>query len=1030
MIFRRLTPCLFAAAALLVSPFCAAAAETGKIARGVVSDASAQPVAGATVLEQGTYNGVVTDAAGAFSIPVRAGASLEISYIGYKKQVVPAAFDTLITVTLLEEVVEMNSVVVTALGIERERASLVYAVDRIGGNDLRRVTDPNIAVALAGKSAGVQVARSSSGAGGSSKISIRGTRSAAYDNQPMYVVDGVPILNDSPEQAYSAIGGTANAGNRDGGDGISNLNPDDVESITILKGAPAAALYGSQAGNGVILITTKKGSAGKTSVSLSTNLTIDQAFSLPAFQNSYGVSDVIESWGAPLAAGTGGDNLRDFFHAGVTSMTSFSLTSGNQREQHYFSYANTTGRGIVGDHRTVRHNLNFRQSTNLIHGLLKVDASVSLMRQNTTDKPTPGGFYMNPLVGLYRFPRGEDISYYRDNYSLDNVERNMYLQNWHTSTTDFEQNPWWVTNSIRSRDQRSRAMATVTAEMNATHWLRLRARGSVDYIDNKVRQEFDASTATALCGENGRYIEGDYGELLYYGEFLAFGQWKKGEFSINATLGTSIQDLQVNSLRMDSKNASLYHPNIFTVANIVMSGAAQVNQQIDAGKQIQSLFTTAEIGWRDMLFLDMTARNEWSSGLAYTKYARSGYFYPSAGISWLAERTLELPAWISRAKLRTAFSNIGRDVPKEVTQPTPDWGVFAGGGLWGPIAAPVTDSKGRSLIEPEVTRSLEIGTELGLFENRILANATYYHSNTYNQYFQLPSEFGDAYGYRIVNAGNIRNLGLEVGITAVPVLKKDFMWKSMLNYAHNRNKVIRLHDRIYEFVYGPTSFSSTYAMKLQKGGSVGDIYGKAFQRDDNGQIVYQATGSNAGLPGITGDGNLAFVGNCAPRFNMGWINTFDWRGLSVSALVDFRSGGKVLSQTQAEMDAYGVSKVTAHARDRGYVELEGRRIEDVKGFYRMVGGRAGVTEYYMYDATNLRLRELSLSYSMPKKWVERTKIFSKVQFSLVARNLLFFYNAAPFDPDLVLSTGNDNQGIDVFGMPTTRNWGFNIKLEF
>ena len=280
-------------------------------------------------------------------------------------------------------------------------------------------------------------------------------------------------------------------------------------------------------------------------------------------------------------------------------------------------------------------------------------------------------------------------------------------------------------------------------------------------------------------------------------------------------------------------------------------------------------------------------------------------------------------------------------------------------------------------------------------------------------------------------AGNIQNQGWEVTLNGTPILTSDFTWKTSINFSTNKNKIVKLHDELKELVYGPTSFSSSYAMKLVKGGSIGDIYGKAFVRDAAGNIVYETEGDYKGLPLVEGDGNTVKVGNANPVFMMRWDHTFSYKGFSLYFLLDWRYGGKVLSQTQAEMDLYGVSEITADARDRGYVMLEGQQIDNVKGFYKnVVGGRAGVTEYYMYDATNLRLREVSLSYNFSKKWIQKTKVLKDVQLSFVARNLCFLYKKAPFDPDLVLSTGNDNQGIEVFGMPTTRSLGFTLKCEF
>ena len=301
---------------------------------------------------------------------------------------------------------------------------------------------------------------------------------------------------------------------------------------------------------------------------------------------------------------------------------------------------------------------------------------------------------------------------------------------------------------------------------------------------------------------------------------------------------------------------------------------------------------------------------------------------------------------------------------------------------------------------------------------------------TKNQLLKMPSFAGSPYKYYYVNAGNIQNEGVELTLGVTPVMTNDFRWKTSFNFSTNKNKIVKLHEDLKEMIYGPTSFSSSYAMKLIKGGSIGDIYGKAFVRDDAGNIVYETEGDNKGLPLVEGDGNTVKVGNANPVFMMGWDHTFSYKGFTLYFLLDWRYGGEVLSQTQAEMDLYGVSEITADARDRGYVMLDGQRIDDVKGFYKIVGGRAGVTEYYMYDATNLRLREVSLSYNFSRRWIQKTKVLKDVQLSFVARNLCFLYKKAPFDPDLVLSTGNDNQGIEVFGMPTTRSLGFTLKCEF
>lgn len=454
-----------------------------------------------------------------------------------------------------------------------------------------------------------------------------------------------------------------------------------------------------------------------------------------------------------------------------------------------------------------------------------------------------------------------------------------------------------------------------------------------------------------------------------------------------------------------------------------MDGSASIDQKIDAHRQMQSFFATAQLGYKESVYIDLTARNDWASTLAYTRHEKRGFFYPSVGTSIVLSRLLSLPEWVSFLKVRGTLSKVGNDIPLFITNPVSH--VTAGGEIQANDAAPFEEMK------PEMTYSCEAGAEGRFFQNRIGVNLTYYRTNTRNQFFKLPALSGDKYAYRYVNAGDIQNEGWEVALDAAPVVKADFIWKTTVNFSTNKNKIIKLHEELKEFVYGPTSFSSSYAMKLVKGGSIGDIYGKAFVRDEVGNIIYESEGDNAGMPRIKGDGNTVKVGNANPVFMLGWNHTLTYKGFSLYFLLDCRYGGEVLSQTQADIDMYGVSKITADARDRGFVVLEGRQIKDVKKFYKsIVGGRAGVTEYYMYDATNVRVRELSLTYRLPARWVYQSGVFKDIQLSFIGRNLFFIFKQAPFDPDLVLSTGNDNQGIDVYGMPTARSWGFSVKCEF
>ncbi|WP_302300863.1 SusC/RagA family TonB-linked outer membrane protein [Butyricimonas virosa] len=992
------------------------------VVKGVVCDAQGEAIVGVNIIEKGTMNGVTTDRRGKFSLEVDLHGTLIVSFVGYRTRIIPVEGRTDFVITLEHDYILLDDVIVTALGLQKKESALSYAAIQVDKDELIRVKNPNMIVALMGKVAGMQVNRSFSGMGGAVKVVMRGNRSVAGNNQPLYVIDGVPMLNESSEQPYTAIGGTADAGNRDAGDGISNLNPEDIESISILKGAPAAALYGTQAANGVILITTKKGLAGKQEVAFTSSVAFDKAMMLPKLQNHYGMSDEIESWGERENITTG-NPIPSFFRTGVTAIHSLSFMTGNERVQTYFSYANTMGKGILGKHELSKHNINFRETATFYEGRLKIDGNVNLLSQHVKNRPVPGGFYMNPLVGLYRFPRGMDITEYKEHFEVWSEERHLNVQNWHAPTEDFEQNPYWIQERITSRDQRTRAIVSLALNLKITNCFSVQARGNVDYVNDKFRQKYYASTAPALAGNNGRYIDSGNEQEQTYGDVIGTYKGKFSDFSLDVSLGVSISRKKANELRYDSKTASLKFANVFNIANINMNTSAYISEQIDAIREMQSLFVTTQIGFRDYLFLDVSARNDWSSTLAYTSRESRGFFYPSIGVSCLMNRVLKLPEQVTSGKVRVAWSKVGNDIPLYITNPVAH--VLAGGGIQASDAASFEEMK------PEMSLSVEVGTEWKFFDSRLHIDFTYYQTHTKNQFFKLPAKDGDEYAYRYVNAGNIQNTGVELMIEGTPVEIKNFSWKTGINYAFNKNKVVRLHAELPVFQYGPYGFSSSYAMKLKKGGSFGDIYGKAFKRDTDGKILYETDGERQGLPMIEGDGNTVKVGNANPDFTLGWTNAFSWKGLELSLLVDGRYGGKVLSQTQADMDMCGVTKVTGDARDRRYVILEGEKITNVKGFYKsIVGGRAGVTEYYMYDATNFRLRELALGYTFPKRWMEATKFFRDVQLAFTARNLFFIYKEAPFDPDLILSTGNDNQAIEVYGMPTTRSMGFSLRVMF
>ena len=991
------------------------------VVKGNVTDKKGMAIVGANIIEDGSTNGATTDIDGNFTLNVPADAKLVISFIGYNTITVPVNNRTALDIKLEDSALALDDVVVTAMGIKRKSETLTYSVQQVSGDDVTRVKDPNLINSLGGKIAGVTINKSSAGLGGSAKVSIRGIRSAyeGGNNQPLYVIDGIPMLNSTSVTAVTAMGGDNDSGNRDSGDGISNINSEDIESISVLKGASASALYGSQAGNGVIMITTKKGHAGATRVSFSTNTTFDSAINQPEFQNSYN-----REWKKEDMVTR--DNVGDFFSTGVTTINSLTLSTGNDKAQTYFSYSNTFGEGIIDNNKLNKHNFTFRETGKFFNDRLTLDGNVNFIRQTVENRPTSGGLYLNPLIGLYTFPREMDMDPYKSGYVMDEV-RNMPRQNWYKDFNDgVGGNPYWLKNRVTNEDTRTRTIASISAALEVTDWLKLQARGTMDYISDNYEQKMWASTSTTLCGgnwdattDNGRYAFTISDETMVYGDFMALFNKTWDKFSLNAVLGGSINHTKGNLLRMDSHLAGLHNPNVFTPTNIDY-GALSANDgagTFGSQTEMQSVFGTVQLGYADAIFLDITGRNDWSSTLYGTKSEDGGFFYPSVGASWLINKSFDLPNWINSAKIRASYAKVGVPLPAYQSNLNPTIGM--GGGI-----QQVTSYNDGNLL-PEMSKSWEVGADLKLLDQRLQFDFTWYKTITNNQFLTVPTPPGHAYAYKMINAGEISNEGIELTVTAVPVQTQNFRWRTQLNVATNKNKVIELAPGHTVFSYGQDGLNMAYRMIVKEGGSLGDIYGNAYSRDANGNIEY---GDN-GQP-LTLNDRQQYLGNSNPDCTIGWNNSFSVYGFDVNFLIDARIGGQVMSFTQGYLDANGVSKEVGEAMDRGYVDLEGTQIKDVQKFYTTVGDKDGVTEQYMYDATNIRLRELSIGYSLPQSVMSKIGFIKNVNVSFIAKNLFFIYKDSPFDPDSVLSVGNANQGVDVFGMPTTRSFGFNIKLTF
>jgi TonB-linked SusC/RagA family outer membrane protein len=970
---------------------------------GTITSTNGETLIGVTVQEKGAANGALSDLDGRYQLTVADGATVIFSYTGYAPYELTVGSESTYDV-VLKEGVNLDEVVVTALGISREKKSLTYASQEVSGDELTEVKDVNAINALTGKTAGIQINRSGSGVGGSTRIVLRGNKSLT-NNEPLIVIDGVPMNNSRQGDQANLFGGGI-----DSGDGISNINPDDVESMTVLKGASAAALYGSQAANGVILITTKKGKAGRAKVNFSSSMITETAAYKPSLQYKYGqTSDGAEfSWGPEVNAA---NHVDDFFQTGVNWINALSISGGTENLQTYFSYSNTNAKGIMPTNTLNRHNFTLTESGKFYDGKVEVSGTVSLINQEVENRPA-GGLYFNPLTGLYFFPRGLDFNEYATNFEVYSSDRNFNVQNW-VADRDIQQNPYWILNRNLNNRTRNRVISSISTKFNFTDWLSLQLRGNVDKSIDEATQHIYATTQATLSDANGRYVLNNLETTQIYADaILSVNKQLNDDLSLNANLGTSHRRNEFASDVFDSFNANLRFANIFSLQNISQPNAnfsqSLIRNKLNAG------FASVSLGYKSTYYLDATVRNDWSSALP-----TQSFLYSSVGASVVLSEMMTTDA-IDFAKLRVSYATVGNDVAAYVVNDrTDNHSISSVTGLNVNRVGPIPGT----VLQPETSQSLEVGLDFRTLNNRLSADLAYYRTNTINQFIRISAPAGSGFSQYLVNAGNVQNSGIEAFISYDVVESNDFNWSMGLNFARNRNEIITLHEALDNgtFFINDAGVNS-YAMVIKEGSQFGDIYGRKFERDADGNIVVEG-----GAPKAAG-GALEYLGNPNPDFLAGLSNTLSYKGVTLKFLIDGRFGGQVMSVTEALLDEVGVSQRSADARDAGGVDVNGTML-DAEAYYTTVGGRSGITEAYMYDATNIRLRELSLGYSLPQDAVSGIGL-SSARISLVGRNLFFFRNDAPFDPDVTFATGVGFQGVDVFSLPSTRSLGFNLSIGF
>ena len=982
--------------------------------KGVVKDAGGDPLIGVNVKVKDSTVGTITDINGNFSLQAKKGDVLEVSYVGYATKTVRVQNAQVLNIVLTEDTEVLNEVVVTALGIKKEAKSLSYNVQQVSNDEITRIADANFVNNLNGKVAGVTINSSSAGVGGSSRVVMRGTKSLNGNNNALYVVDGIPMSDMSaastqPTDSYEGAGQS--------GDPISGLNPEDIESISVLSGPSAAALYGSAAANGVVMITTKKGREGRTSVSISNNTTFSAPLVLPEFQNTYGQTEVgsYYSWGSKLNTPSSYDP-KDFFELGTTFNNSFNLSTGNDKNQTYFSIAAVNSDGIVPNNKYHRYNVTLRNTAKFLNDKLTLDASASYIREYYNNMISYGT-YFNPIVGAYLYPRGEDFEKekYFERY---NSELGYSQQQW--SPGDFGmdiQNPYWIAYRNIRPEVKDRYMLYASLKYDITNYLNVAGRVRLDNTYTEKEDKRYASTINTYASTNGRYTYSNETFRQKYADIMVNFDKQFAEIyhaTINA--GTSFEEYDTKGRGYGGQ--LLLVPNKFVYSNIDPTQSTASQTGGDSRRRNFAVFASAEVSWNSALYLTLTGRADKPSQLVNSD--DPWIFYPSVGLSAIITELLpnnikeKLEPTLGFLKVRASYTEVGSPIPYTGLTPGTLTHELEGGTFKPFKYYPISNLKA------ERTRSYEVGLDSKWFNNTITFGVTYYHSNTYNQL--LKATLGSNFEYMFVQAGNVQNRGLELSL-GFDKKFGNFNYSTTFTATTNKNKIIQLARDVLNPVTNTLIDLTDIQVgrfRLREGGEIGTVYANEWlKRDGDNYVDYQ--------PGqaLTTEATTPYkLGSVNPKWNLGWQHGFSYKGFNLNLLFTARIGGIVISKTQAMLDRYGVSEASADARDAGGVSLGYFKV-DPKTYYDAV---SNLDAYYTYSATNVRLQEARLTYTFPNKWFKGT--VNNLSLSVYGTNLWMIYNKAPYDPELTASTGTFGQGYDYFMLPSQSTYGLSLKFGF
>lgn len=1016
---------------------------------GVVVDNAGIPVIGANVIEKGTTNGVITDLDGNFSLEVPEGATIEISYIGYATQeIVVKGNQTTLNVTMMEDTQKIDEVVVTALGIKRQSRSLGYSTTQVGGEDFTMARDPNLGNALSGKVAGVSVGGNSTGSGGSSRVIIRGNASLTGNNMPLYVVDGVPFNNQN-------LGSAGAFGGIDMGDGLNNINPDDIESIQVLKGAAASALYGYRGGNGAILITTKSGKKGKPiSIEFNNNLTFNKIYDYRDFQTTFGQgtygnrpmdinsaqNSETSSWGDVLDGGKAVnflgkeyqysyiDNWPNFYRTGINNSTSASISGSSDKITYRFGISNIAERGILPNSGNSQQGINMNTTYDILKNLhLMVNANYIFEKSNGRSNLADGNGNTNASL-LHR----------ANSFDIRWLERGTPESDWGTAADGSEllgngnknvyfNNPYWLQYRKTNDMNKNRLTGAMTLKYDIFDWLYIQGAVQRDGYSLEFKQVQPTGAAADPNGWLTEYSR-NFSEInLNY--LIAFNK-EFGDWSVGATLGGNRQRTTNKTFYTSDGGRPFIVDGLWSVNNITDKRSKKDYSEY----QVNSVYATADIGWKNQLFLNLTGRNDWFSTLNPNS---NSYFYPSVTLSWVFTDTFDKPDWFDFGKIRTSYATASNGTDPYKTLLLYNLRTYQVNGQSAVTQGNNNQYPNKNLKPVSITE-YEVGLNLAFFNNRLSFDMAYYNKNTKDDIAIVSTSSASGYNSKFMNVGEIRNQGFEFMVNFVPVHTNNFSWNSTFNFAYNDSEVLYLGGADRLQIDGATSRSGNVSVQNVVGSSYGELIGYKYKRVD-GQIVYKD-----GIP--QADDKLSSLGNGVYKFTGGWSNTLKYKNISLSFMLDFKAGASIFSGTNYSLYGEGLHKNTLIGRSadnpRGSITGVGVMLDEKTGKYVPNTVKVDAQTYYtgitnnnigeefIYNASFLKLRELSLGYEFPKSILEKMKVVKGLNVSLVGRNLwTIIKHTDNIDPESAYNNSN-GQGLELNGYPATRNIGFNVNVKF